>query len=67
MVTVMMGFANHTKNMGLSRRSLLGRGLVLGAALATPARVFAQPAGLTDYERRLVAVAMRERDCAAFA
>jgi hypothetical protein len=60
MVTVMTGFANQTPNKGLSRRALLGGGLALAAV--APARVFAQSAGLTDYERRLVEVAMRERD-----
>lgn len=58
--------ANQSNDKGLNRRALLGRGLSLGlgvgAALVAPSRVFAQATGLTDYERRLVGVAMRERD-----
>jgi len=53
-------------NRGMNRRAALTRGLTLGvglgAALATPARVFAEVTPLSTYERRLVGVAMRERD-----
>jgi len=55
-----MGIAN--QNNVLSRRALLG-GLALGGvAMATPLRVAAQASGLSEYERRVVGIAMRERD-----
>lgn len=50
---------------GLNRRSVLGAGIAVGAALALPARALAVPAtadGLTPYERRVFEIAARERD-----
>jgi hypothetical protein len=55
----MAGFANQIINR---RKALWGLGLGMGIAVAAPARVFAQADSLSDYERKLVAVAMRERD-----
>lgn len=55
-----MGIAN--QNNLLSRRALLG-GMAFGTvAVATPLRVAAQASGLSEHERRLVGIAMRERD-----
>lgn len=55
-----------TNRQGMNRRNVLrrglGLGLGLGAALAAPTRVFAEVSGLSDYERKVVTVAMRERD-----
>jgi hypothetical protein len=62
----MDGIANQTTAKGLNRRALLGRGLALGlglgAAFSAPSRVFAEASGLSEYERKLVFTAMRERD-----
>jgi hypothetical protein len=55
-----MGIAN--QNVLVSRRGLLG-GLAIGTvAMATPLRVAAQASGLSEYERRVVGIALRERD-----
>lgn len=55
-----MGIAN--QNVMVSRRGLLG-GLAIGTvAMATPLRVAAQASGLSEYERRVVGIALRERD-----
>ncbi len=57
---------DRTTNRQLDRRTALRRalgvGIGLGAAVATPSRVFAEVSPLSDYERRLIAVALRERD-----
>jgi len=58
----MDGIANQTNAHGLNRRALLGLTLGLGAAMAAPSRVLAEVSGLSAYERRLVTIAMRERD-----
>jgi hypothetical protein len=59
----MVGLANHILNR---RAALRGLGLGLGVGFVTPAplvaQVFAQADPLSDYERKLVAVAIRERD-----
>ncbi len=47
-------------NSRLNRRALIGRSLAAGAALALPARVFAQASALTAYQRRIADVAVRE-------
>ena len=47
-------------NSGVSRRGLLLNGLVAGAGLALPARVFAMAADLPPQERRLVATAREQ-------
>lgn len=46
----------------MNRRDLLSGGILAGAALALPARVFAQPLGLSSYQQRIMAIAARERD-----
>lgn len=46
----------------VNRRDLLSGGILAGAALALPTRVFAQPLGLSPYERRVMAIARQERD-----